>query len=41
MGGEPERFIATAANERQPSFSPNGRHLDWTEELKRLVPTDR
>ncbi len=29
MGGEPERFIATAANERQPSFSPNGRHLAY------------
>ena len=29
MGGEPERFIATATNERQPSFSPNGRYLAY------------
>ena len=29
LGDEPERFIATAANERQPYFSPNGRYLAY------------
>ena len=29
IGGEPERFIATAANERQPRFSPDGRYLAY------------
>ena len=29
IGGEPERFIATAANEGQPRFSPDGRYLAY------------
>ena len=29
IGGEPQRFLATAANERQPRFSPDGRYLAY------------
>jgi len=30
LGGEPEPFLATPANEAQPAFSPNGRWLAFT-----------
>jgi len=29
IGGVPERFLATGANERQPRFSPDGRYLAY------------